>query len=192
MINEDVLRSTLTLQNYIKWFQRTLQQDIREARCGTHVWWVIEALGLKQKEYAEYKTVRLNDIPTIISLLDKGHLINFLHNYSDGTVFTRLRKDNRYGNHEFQIIKAGDKYFLSQGFENAYLHSLVGYTRPQIEQMLKDIIEKLSDYTNTKRWGDLDASLYKKYFKTDLQMYPNLPLNTTGKVHNVVLQADIY
>ncbi len=192
MISKETLKDTLTLRKYINWFQQTIQQDIAEARCGTHVWWVIEALGLKQKEYAEYRTITISDISTIISLLDKGHIVNFLHDYKDRNIFNRLRKDNRYGNHEFQILKVDDTYFLTQGFQYAYLHSLIGYSRPEIEEILRNIIEKLSDYDNTKRWGDLDLSLYRKYFRTDLFMYPKLPVNKSGRVHNVVLQADVY
>jgi hypothetical protein len=160
--------------------------------CGAHAGFVIEQLGFPVKDFREGKEVNDYTIDDVIKHLDKGHLVDLIHNYKDGMIFSRLPKDNRYGNHQFQIIKGGDEYFVTQGFLHAYKHSLIAYSKEEIRVMLHDIITHLSDYENKKVWGDLDSDLFKRYFRTELFMYPKRSVLKHRLVHNVILTYDIY
>ena len=83
-----------------------------------------------------------------------------------------------------------NKYFLSQGFQFEYKHSLRSYTRDKIEKMLNNIIKYLCDYENKKLWKDLDLTYYKKYFKADLLVGKMSQLNVipTKKVNDIILE----
>lgn len=197
---EKNIKTQLTLQNYNKWLSESWLSEKEDdddwnkqtSKCGVHSVWVIEQLGITSKEFANYEILIPKNISRILDLLDKGHLIQFNHDYKNNKTFSNLRKNNRYGNHVFNIVKGSDKYFVTQGFLNAYKHSVIHYNRSEIQDMLYDIIEKLSDYDNTKKWSDIDLPLYKKYFRTELFLYPKLPLLLNGKMHNIVLRYDIY
>ena len=199
-ISEFDLRKLLTSQKYTSWLKsdsrfKDLEDgddwDKRTARCGSHAIWVEQALGILAKEFSAFQIVTTKDVSRILSLLDAGHVLSFIHNYENEEIMFRLKKNNRYGNHEFIVLKGGDKYFVTQGFLHAYKHSLIAYTRAQIEKMFTDIIEKLCDYDDNRTWNEMELPLYKKYFRTDLFMYPKLPINPAGKVHKVVLRMDI-
>ena len=156
--------------------------------CGFHARFSLEALGVKGRD--DYTLVKPTTIPKILSELDKGKVFSFLHNYPTDAKFSHLPKDNRYGNHMFVLVKGGDKYFVSQGYLHKYRHSLTPMTRSEVETMLKDLITKHSDYDNTKTWGDLDLSLHKKYFHTDLRLFPDLPVKPHRKVNGIVLLVE--
>jgi hypothetical protein len=199
MFSELDIRTQLTLANYNRWL-RTFYSDRKEnndwsesyVSCGNHAAFVIEQLGFPVKDFGESNEVNEDTIDDIIKHLDKGHLVDLLHDYKDRMIFSRLPEDNRYGNHEFQIIKGGDKYFVVQGFLYAYKHSLIAYSKDEIRDMLHNIITNLSDYENKKVWGDLDLDMFKRYFRTELFMYPTLPVLKHRLVHNVVLTYDVF
>lgn len=156
--------------------------------CGFHTRFTYEALGVKEKK--EYTLVNEKDVEKLVEMLDDGEVLSFLHDYKKGDIFTHLPKDNRYGNHMFVLVKGGDKYFLSQGFLHRYKHSLTTLRKEQLLQMLTDLLTSLSDYENKKVWGDLNRDLYKKYFKTELTIFPNRPLPLQRKVHGIVLLVE--
>lgn len=166
--------------------------DPATATCGVHATFAVEQLGFKPKDFADNILVTESNIDNIISALNKGYLINFVHNYADYKTFNNLPKDNRYGNHQFTIVKGGNKYFVTQGFLHAYKHSLISYTEDEIREMLFNIITKLSDYDNNKKWSDLELDLYKKYFRTELFMYPKRPVLRDRFVHGTVLKYDVF
>lgn len=153
--------------------------------CGFHARFTLESLGVKGKD--DYKLVKIETIPTLLTRLDNGDVLSFLHNYPTDATFTKLPKDNRYGNHIFVLVKGGDKYFLSQGYLHKYAHSLTTMTREQVSKMLEDIIKNHSDYDNKKTWSDIDVSLHKKYFKTPLRLFPDSLPQPSRKVHGIVL-----
>lgn len=184
------IKEKLTLANYISWFKRTIPES--EMSCGSHNWWVFEELGIPRPEYSHYKIVKHNDIHELLKKLDQGYLLSFYHNYKNPLIFNRLSEDNRYGNHEFIILKAGNSYYVTQGFLYAYKHSIIAYNFQEIKKMLEDIIDKLSDYENKKVWGDIDLSLYKKYFRTPLFLYPKKPVKKQGKMHNIILSVEAF
>lgn len=190
--SEKEIKKKLTLPNYISWFKRNFSDNEKEMSCGSHNWWVFEALGIPRPEYSHYTLVEKKDINKLLEKIDEGFLLSFYHNYKNPMIFNRLSEDNRYGNHEFIILKAGNSYFLTQGFFNAYKHSLIMYDRDEVRKMLEDIIDKLSDYENKKVWADIDSSLYKKYFRTELFLYPKKPVKMQGKVHNVILSVEAF
>lgn len=200
MFSEHEIRTQLTCANYTKWLRGSFYSDREEnndwskstGSCGAHAGFVVEQLGFPVKDFRKSTEVNKDTIDNIIKHLDKGHLVDLIHNYKDGMIFSRLPKDNRYGNHQFQIIKGGDKYFVTQGFLHAFKHSLIAYSQEEIRTMLHNIITRLSDYENKKVWGDLDIDLYKKYFRTELFMYPTLPVLKHRLVHNVILTYDVY
>jgi hypothetical protein len=166
--------------------------DPATSKCGVHAAFAIEKLGFKPKDFGDNTLVTESTIDDILTSLNKGYLIDLVHNYADYKTFNKLPKDNRYGNHQFTIIKGGDKYFVTQGFLHAYKHSLIFYTEDEIREMLLNIIRKLSDYDNNKKWGDLELELYKKYFRTELFMYPKRPVLRDRFIHGIVLKYDIY
>jgi hypothetical protein len=198
--SESQIKNNLTLAHYNKWLKGSFywgkpkddDWDPATGSCGAHASFVIEQLGFKVKDFGNYTLTTTSTIKDIFAALDKGYLVDLIHNYADRDMFSKLPKDNRYGNHQFQIIKGGDKYFVTQGFLHAYKHSLRGYSREEIQTMLQDILTKLSDYENTKRWGDLELDLYKKYFRTELFLYPQRRVPLDRRVHNVVLKYDVY
>lgn len=200
LLSESNIRKNLTIENYNRFLRTSFYSKMKEGddwdnetgTCGAHASFVIEQLGFKSKDFSDYNIVTINTIDNIIKNLNKGYLIDLYHNYKDKLIFSRLPKDNRYGNHQFQIIKGGDKYFVTQGFLHAYKHSLIAYSEEDIRVMLNDIITKLSDYENKKKWSDLDLDLYKKYLRTDLFMYPKRRVIPNRLVHNVVLRVDVY
>jgi hypothetical protein len=200
MFSEDYIRNHLTLYNYNKWLKMSFYSkqiksddwDPDTATCGAHASFVIECLGFKIKDFRKDKDVTKENIDNIIEALDKGELVDLIYNYKDKMIFSRLPKDNRYGNHQFQIIKGGDKYFITQGFLHAYKHSLISYSKCEIREILYNIINEICDYNNNKIWGDLNLELYKKYFRTPLFMYPKRPVQLNRLVHNVILSYDTY
>jgi hypothetical protein len=197
ILSARVIKKHLTTETYTKWlkasfysrFEKGDDWDPATGSCGAHAAFVEEELGFLSEptEVRTKKRVTVETIDTIIDLLNEGVMIDFIHNYKDYRTFSALPKDNRYGNHEFQILKGGDTYFVTQGFLHAYKHSLVAYSEREIREMLHDIITKLSDYESNKKWGDLELGLYKKYFKTDFFMYPKRPVLLKRPIHGVEL-----
>jgi hypothetical protein len=200
MFSELDIRTKLTSENYTRWLRTSFYSKIEEGddwnkatgACGSHALFVIEQLGFSRGDFSKKAEVNAQTIDDIITQLKKGRLVDLIHNYKDGMIFSHLPKDNRYGNHQFQIIKGGDKYFLTQGFLHAYKHSLIAYSEKEIRTMLHDIITYLSDYENKKVWGDLDLDLYKKYFRTEFFMYPKRPVLKHRLVHNVTLTYEAF
>ncbi len=88
---------------------------------------------------------------------------------------------------EIIYLFCGSHYFLSQGYLHKYKHSLRSYTKEEVKNMLEDIITNHSDYENTKKWKDIDISLHKKYFMTDLRLFPDNPPLPERKVNQIVL-----
>ena len=199
MFSELEIRTKLTLANYARWFRGSFYSKNEEnfsdksvGSCGSHAAFVIEQLGFPVKHFSESTEFNEHTIDDIIKHLNKGHLVDLLHDYKDRMISYRLPKDNRYGNHEFQIIKGGDKYFVTQGYMDAYKHSLIAYSQEEIRTMLQNILTRLCDYENKKVWGDLDLDLYKKYFRTELFMLNTVPVLKHRLVHNVILTYDVY
>lgn len=200
MFSEETIKNKLTLDNYNKWLKTSFYSkqtkgddwDPKTATCGAHASFVIECLGFKTKDFRKDKEVTKDNIDSIINDLNKGYLVDLIHNYKDGMTFSRLPKDNRYGNHQFQIIKGGNKYFVTQGFLHAYKHSLISYSENEIRDMLYNIITDLCDYDNNKKWSNLNLELYKKYFRTPLFMYPKKPVIHNRLMHNIILTYDTY
>jgi hypothetical protein len=159
-----------------------------------HSLFTIESLGgkitNKIKNYVGFKEVNESNITNIINKLDSGSIIEFLHSYKDKSLVNKLPRNNVYDSHDFIIVKGDNKYFLSQGFQFEYKHSLRSYTRDKIEKMLNNIIKYLCDYENKKLWKDLDLTYYKKYFKADLLVGKMSQLNVipTKKVNGIILE----
>lgn len=130
-----------------------------------------------------------SDIPDVLKELDTGRPVVFYHDYNDymGKTYHSLPKKNRYGNHVFVIVRGGDRYFVSQAYLYRYKHSLIGYTRKEIAEMLETVIDKLSDYDRDKRWRDIDFDAHRRYFRTELTAYPDIPLDKDQKVHGINL-----
>jgi hypothetical protein len=168
--------------------------DPKTGTCAMHSLFTIDALGVKIpesiKQYIGFKEVNPSKIDTILTMLDKGSIVECLHTYRDKSIIHRLPRNNLYGSHDFVLVKGGSKYFLSQGFLFAYKHSLRAYTKDQLIKLLTDILEYLCDYDDTKKWKDLDLEYYKKYFKTDLRVggISRLPVDMNKKVHSIVLE----
>ena len=190
---ETFIRTNLTRARYVAWAKKMKMNP----QCGLHVWFCMETLGIPRKDFSEYQLVSENNITRLLQRLDRGYVLKFYHNYNTPMIVNRLGKRNRYVNHEWVVVKGGDKYFMLQGFLGVYLHSCRSYSRNELQTMLSDIVCKMSDYDNTRKWKDVDASLFRQYFgapplaidfKTD-QTYPVVP---TGKMHNIVLKVDIH
>ena len=198
VFTEHTIRSKLTEQAYKKWlttsffakFQPNDSWDPSTGTCGSHAIFVSETLGFPTKEFGNQRLVTRVNIHHILDLVDKGHLVECFHDYKDGKTFMNLPKDNRYGNHVFSIVKGGDHYFVTQGFLHAYRHSLIPYTRDEIQTMLQRIIDELCDYEDKKHWRDLKLPLYKTYFRTELFMFPKRPVLPNRLVHGIVLTYD--
>jgi hypothetical protein len=207
ILSEYFIRSKLTTKNYDKYLDRTFyfgedpfklpaddDWDPKTGSCAMHALFTIEALGKKVteeiKQYKGFHHVTEKNIESILSKLDKGHIIEFTHSYRNKSLVESLPRNNVYDSHDFILVKGGKKYFLSQGFQFEYKHSLTSYTRKQVETMLKDIITYLCDYDNKKLWKDLDLSYYKKYFKADLLVgkIDQLKVDPDKKVNGIILE----
>jgi hypothetical protein len=200
VFSERTLRSKLTEQAYTKWlgesfFAKKQPSDSwnpATGTCGSHAIFVSETLGFPVKDFGNKRLVTASTIPHILNFLDKGHLVEYFHDYKDRRTFMNLPKDNRYGNHVVSIIKGGSHYFVTQGFLHAYRHSLIAYSRDEIKTMLHRIVDELCDYDNNKHWRDINFPLYKEYFRTDFFMFPKRKVLPNRLVHGVVLTYDTH
>jgi hypothetical protein len=207
VLKESFIKSKLTKVNYDKYLDKNIYYgedpyklpatddwDPATGSCAMHSLFTIESLGGKVtnkiKNYIGFKKVIPKNINNILNKLDSGFIIEFLHSYKDKSLVNKLPRNNVYDSHDFIIVKGGNKYFLSQGFQFEYKHSLRSYTRDQIENMLNNIITYLCDYNNEKLWKDLDLSYYKKYFKAELLVGKMSQLNVipTKKVNGIILE----
>jgi hypothetical protein len=159
--------------------------DPETGSCGFHARFTKEALGVEDK--GDIQRVELKSIESLLNALDAGDVLEFLHGYPSDAKYSSIPKDNRYGFHIFVLVKGGSKYYMSQGYLHRYKHSLRAYTRNQIRDMFEKIITDHCDYTNTKRWKDIDLSLHKKYFHTDLTIFPDKPVDPERKVNQIQL-----
>ena len=207
VLSENFIRSKLTTKNYDIYLDKTFyfgedpfklpaddDWDPKTGSCAMHALFTIEALGKRVTEqikgYKGFHDVTVKSIETILSKLDRGHLIEFTHSYRNKSLTESLARNNLYDSHDFILVRGGNKYFLSQGFQFEYKHLLTSYTREQVEKMLKDILIHLCDYENKKIWKDLDLSYYKKYFKADLLVgkIDQLKVDPEKKVHGIILE----
>jgi hypothetical protein len=207
VLKESFIKSKLTKKNYDIYLDKNFYYgedpyklpadddwDPSTGSCAMHSLFTIESLGgkitHKIKNYVGFKEVNESNITNIINKLDSGSIIEFLHSYKDKSLVNKLPRNNVYDSHDFIIIKGDNKYFLSQGFQFEYKHSLRSYTRDKIEKMLNNIIKYLCDYENKKLWKDLDLTYYKKYFKADLLVGKISQLNVipTKKVNGIILE----
>ena len=205
MYSEHFIRSKLTTKKYDKYLDKTFyfgedpfklpaddNWDPKTGSCAVHALFTIEALGKKVteqiKQYKGFHDVTEKNIENILSKLDKGHIIEFTHSYRNKSI--SLPRNNLYDSHDFIIVKGGNKYFLSQGFQFEYKHLLSSYTRKQVEKMLNDIIIYLCDYDNIKLWKNLDLSYYKKYFKAELLVgkMDQIKVDPEKKVNEIILE----
>jgi len=205
IFSENFIRSKLTVKNYDIYLDNNIyfgedpyklpadnNWDPKTGSCAMHALFTIDSLGMKVtdkiKNYIGFKLVKENTIDKIIEKLDSGSIIELIHLYN-GPYPDKSNK-NFYDSHDFVIVKGGSKYFLSQGFQFEYKHSLRAYTQEQIKKMLNDIILYLCDYDNIKQWKDLDLIYYKKYFRADLKLGQilQLPVNPNKKVNGIVLK----
>lgn len=76
---------------------------------------------------------------------------------------------------------------MTQAYMHRYKNKVTVFDKNGVEEMLKIIINDLSDYTRTKTWEDINFDSYNKYFYTDLTAYPDIPLNMKNKVHGINL-----
>lgn len=205
MYSEAFIRKQLTAKNFDAWLNKHFYQHVNNSyktnitnewnpttgSCAMHVVFTVEQLGKKMPEkmrnYVGFKIVHENTIDTILDLLDKGKIIELIHTYKDRNVVNHLPKENRYGSHDFTLVKGDDKYFVNQSYLHAYKHSLISYTRESMKKMFQDIIEELCDYENTKTWADVNMGMHKKYFRTELKNYYGNSFKKDGKMHNIVL-----
>jgi hypothetical protein len=207
ILRENFIRSKLNVKAYDIYIDKHMYHgedpfklpadddwDPATGTCAMHCLFTIEALGFRLtdaiKQYRGFKEVGSGNIETIIKKLNSGSMVEFLHVYREKSLVNTLPRNNLYDSHDFILVKGGDKYFLSQGFQFEYKHSLKSYTEEQVRTMLHDIITHLCDYDNTKRWKDLDLSYYKKYFKADLLVgkLDQLKIDPGKKVNGVVLE----
>jgi hypothetical protein len=197
---ERKIKSFLTASNYGKWLKKIFPHkkpdddwDPKTGTCGTHNWWVAETLLGQDKDSSDFKLITLDDVDSLLQRLDDGKVLSFLLDYPNGWKTTEtLPEDNRYGNHEWIVVKGDCRYYVTQGYLHAYKHRIHAYTRDQIRRMFFDIMVNLADYNNDKCWGDLHLDLYKKYFKTPLFLYPMKPVNLDNPVNGIVLKVDVY
>jgi hypothetical protein len=206
-VTPSLLRYKLTVKEYDKYLDKHVyhgedpfklpaddEWDPTTGTCAMHCLFTIEALGFRLtdaiKEYRGFKEVVSSNIETILKKLNSGYMIEFLHAYREKSLVNTLPRNNLYDSHDFIVVKGGDRYFLSQGFQFQYKHSLKSYTEKQIRRMLHDILTYLCDYDTTKRWKDLDLSYYTHYFKADLLLgkLDQLKVDPEKKVNGVVLE----
>jgi len=207
VFSDHFIRSKLTTKNYDTYLDKTFyfgedpfklpaddDWDPKTGSCAIHALFTIEALGKKITEkikgYKGFNEATVKSIENILSKLDKGHLVEFTHSYRNKSLMKSLPRNNLYDSHDFILVKGGRKYFLSQGFQFEYKHSLTSYTREQVETMLKDILIYLCDYENKKLWKDLDLSYYKKYFKAELLVgkMDQLQVDPEKRVNGIILE----
>jgi len=205
VFSEHFIRSKITTINYDKYLDRTFyfgedpfklpaddDWDPKTGSCAIHALFTIEALGKKVteqiKQYKGFHEVTEKNIENILSKLDKGKIIEFTHSYRNKSI--TLPRNNLYDSHDFILVKGGNKYFLSQGFQFEYKHLLSSYTRKQVEKMLNDIVIYLCDYDNIKLWKNLDLSYYKKYFKAELLVgkMDQIKVDPEKKVNGIILE----
>lgn len=189
--SEAHIRKHLSTANYDSFLRKEYPKEGQEywdpqtGSCGFHARFVYESLGVK--EVKEFEEVKTKDIDKILDDLDKGFVLTLLHNYPTDARFFDMPKDNRYGNHIFTLVKGGAKYFMTQAYLHRYKHSLKAFSRESVKAMLADLLLHHSDPDNTKLWKDIDLSLHKKYFLTDLRIWPDLPVLPHRKVHGITL-----
>jgi hypothetical protein len=202
-----MIRSKLTTSNYDTYLDKHVyfgenpfklpaddDWDPKTGTCAMHALFTIESLGGNLTKdiqmYKGFKLVTEATIEHILTKLDSGSIIELTHIYRTKSLVKTLPRNNVYDSHDFCLVKGGSKYFLSQGYQFVYKHSLKAYTREEVKKMLLDIIHYLCDYDTTKRWKDLDLSYYKKYFKADLTVgkMDLLPVDPDKKVHGIVLE----
>jgi hypothetical protein len=207
IFTEKYIRSTLTVPNYDAYLDRIVYQgedpfklpadddwDPKTGTCATHALFTIDSLGGKVtenlKQYKGFKIVRDDTIDTIVEKLDLGSIIELVHTYRDKSLVETLPRNNVYDSHDFVLVKGGNKYFLSQGFQFVYKHSLKAYTKEQIKKMLHELLEYICDPDNTKQWKDLDFSYYMKYFNAILTVGKMSQLRPipSKKVNGLVLE----
>ena len=203
--SEQFIRSKLTVKHYDAYLDKKFYMgedpfklpadddwDPRTANCGWHSRFTIESLlGRLPDAVTQYKGLKdVTDLDLILQKLDAGTIIELVHQYRDNSLINTLPRNNLYDSHDFVIVKGGAKYFLSQGFQYAYKHSLTAHTREQIRTMLENLLEHTCDFDNTKHWKDLDLSYYKKYFKADLLVgkLDQKHVSPGKKVHGIILQ----
>jgi hypothetical protein len=206
-LSEKIVRSKLTEKNYDKYLDENFyfgenpfklpaddDWDPATGSCAMHALFTIESLGGNLtkdiKNYKGFKLLNETTVDSIIKILDLGSIVELTHVYRDKNLVKTLPRNNVYDSHDFCLIKGDSKYFLSQGYQFAYKHSLKALSREQLKQMLLDIIVHLCDYDNNKVWKDLDLSYYNKYFKADLTLgkMDKLPVNPEKKVNGIVLE----
>ena len=195
MRSENAIQNALSLSNYTHFLKTNYPKEPfkgfeeyynpETGSCGFHARFTKEALGVEDK--GDTKLIHLKDIDSLIKQLDNGEVLEFLHGYPSDAKFAHIPKDNRYGFHVFILVKGGSKYFMSQGYLHRYKHSLRAYTQNEVREMLEQIITGLSDYNDTKQWKDLDLSVHKTYFLTDLKIFPNKPVLPERKVNQLQL-----
>ena len=204
---EQFLRSKLTVKHYDTYLDTHFyfgedpfklpaddEWDPRTGNCGWHARFTIEtligALPKSVEQYKGFKEIQESTIEALLQKLDSGSLIEILHQYRHKSLAETLPRNNVYDSHDFVLVKGGTKYFLSQGFQYAYKHSLTSYTREQIRNMLQELLTHTCDPQNTKRWSELDLSYYKKYFKADLLVgkLDQTPVVPSKKVNGIILE----
>jgi hypothetical protein len=207
ILSEKFVRTKLTQKNYDAYLDKNVYYgedpfklpadddwDPATGTCAIHCLFTIESLGTTVtnsiKQYKGFKEVTEADTENIMKKLDTGSIIEFLHVYRDKSLVETLPRNNVYDSHDFCIVKGGSKYFLSQGFQFFYKHSLKAYTGDQVRKMLNDILVYLCDYDNVKKWADLNVAYYNKYFKADLTVgkMDLLPVDPEKKVNGIVLE----
>lgn len=207
ILSEKFVRTKLTQKKYDTYLDKNVYYgedpfklpadddwDPATGTCAMHATFTIESLGAVAtesiKQYKGFKEVTEDEIDTIMKKLDSGSIIELLHVYRDKNLVETLPRNNVYDSHDFILVKGGSKYFLSQGFQFFYKHSLKAYTGDQVRKMLRDILVYLCDYDNIKKWGDLNLAYYNKYFKADLTLgkMDLLPVDPEKKVNGIVLE----
>lgn len=210
VLSEQFIRSKLTTRNYDAYLDKTFyfgedpfklpaddDWDPRTGSCSMHALFTIEALGKtvpdQVKQFKGFKELTENQIDTVIARLDAGNIVELIHSYRNKSLVETLPRNNVYDSHDFVLVKGGAKYFLSQGFQYEYKHSLISYTREQVRTMLNDLLLHVCDPHNKKRWKDLDLSYYKKYFKAPLLVgkLDQLTVDPNKKVNGVILEYTI-
>jgi hypothetical protein len=196
MRSEKAVKNALSLSKYTQYLKTKYPPksdfkgfeeyyDLKTGSCGFHARFTKDALEVEDK--GDIQVVYLKDVDELLKELDEGAVLEFLHGYPSDAKFIHIPKDNRYGFHVFVLVKGGSKYFLSQGYLHRYKHALRAYTRSQVKEMLEQIIIELSDYENTKTWKNLDLSLHKMYFLTELTIFPDKPVLPDRKVNQIQL-----
>lgn len=207
ILTEDFIRKQITVKNYDIYLDENVYHgedpfklpadddwDPATGTCAMHATFTIESLGATVtesiKQYKGFKEVTEERIDSIMKKLDSGSIIELLHVYRDKSLVKTLPRNNVYDSHDFILVKGGSKYFLSQGFQFFYKHSLKAYSGDQVLKMLRDIVLYLCDPDGTKKWKDLDLKYYNKYFKADLTVgkMDSLPVKPEKKVHGIILQ----